>query len=187
MGSERRKQILLGGLAVVFALVVGYEAWWTSQSTAGAPAAASNQRGASRSSQTPTQITAPDVHLAALSAEYPKPDSGDRNLFTFLDRPLPPPPARPIAPPVVAPSQPARGGPPAAPTVAPIRLKFIGYIETESGQKIALLSDGLGQPEHVVEGGIALGQYKIWRIGVESLDISYLDGRGRQTIRLNGQ
>jgi len=50
-----------------------------------------------------------------------------------------------------------------------------------------LLSDGIGQPEHVVEGGTALGQYKIWRIGVESIDISYLDGRGRQTIRLNGQ
>jgi hypothetical protein len=71
--------------------------------------------------------------------------------------------------------------------VPPIRLKFIGYIQTASGQKIALLSDGLGRPEHVLEGGTALGQYKIWRIGVESIDISYLDGRGRQTIRLNGQ
>lgn len=187
MGSERRKQILLAGLAGVLALVAGYE-WWANLSsmspTATGTVAASNGRGASRSAQATPQVTAPDVHLAALSAEHPKPDSADRNLFKFKEKPLPSP--RPIVPPVAS-TQPTRGGPPPAPTVPPIRLKFIGYIETANGQKIALLSDGIGQPEHAVEGGTALGQYKIWRIGVESIDISYLDGRGRQTIRLNGQ
>jgi hypothetical protein len=186
MGSERRKQILLLALVGVLALVVGYQVWssYSPQSTTGDASAASNVRGASRAQAAPP-LTAPDVHLAELSAEHPTPDSADRNLFRFKERPLPPPPPRPIAP--VAPVPPARSGPPPAPTVPPIRLKFIGYIQTESGQKIALLSDGLGRPEHVVEGGTALGQYKIWRIGVESIDISYLDGRGRQTIRLNGQ
>jgi len=185
MGSERRKQILLLALAGVLVLVVGYQ-WWSSSESLTAPDAstASNVRGSSRAQAAP-QLTAPDVHLAELSAERPTPDSADRNLFRFKERPLPPPPPRPIAPPVVAP--PERSGPPPAPTVPPIRLKFIGFIQTPSGQKIALLSDGLGPPEHVLEGGTALGQYRIWRIGVESIDISYLDGRGRQTIRLNGQ
>jgi hypothetical protein len=186
MGSERRKQILLLALAGVLALVAGYQVWssYSPQPTTTDASAASNVRGSSRTQAAP-QLTAPDVHLAELSAEHPTPDSADRNLFRFRERPLPPP--RPIAPPVVAPSAPERNGPPPAPTVPPIRLKFIGYIQTENGQKIALLSDGLGRPEHVLEGGTALGQYKIWRIGVESIDISYLDGRGRQTIRLNGQ
>jgi hypothetical protein len=31
-----------------------------------------------------------------------------------------------------------------------------------------------------------LGQYRILRIGAESIEMSYLDGRGRQTIRLTG-
>jgi hypothetical protein len=79
---------------------------------------------------------------------------------------------------------PVRTGPPPLP---PIPLKFIGYIEGPGGHKIASLSDGTHQPFNVVEGGTVLGQYKIWRIGVESLDISYLDGRGRQTIRMTGQ
>jgi hypothetical protein len=188
MGSERRKQILLLALAAVLVVVAGYE-WWSSSSpetTTADGSATSNVRGSSRTQAVP-QLTAPDVHLAELSAEHPTPDSADRNLFRFKERPLPPPPPRPIAPPVVAPMAPVRSGPPPPPPVPPIRLKFIGYIQTENGQKIALLSDGLGRPEHVLEGGTALGQYKIWRIGVESIDISYLDGRGRQTIRLNGQ
>jgi len=187
MGSERRKQILLLALAGILVVVAGYE-WWSAPSpgaTTPEGSAASNVRGSSRAQATP-QLTAPDVHLDELSAEHPTPDSADRNLFRFKERPLPPPPPRPMAPPSVAPA-PVRSGPPPAPAVPPIRLKFIGYIQTEKGQKIALLSDGLGPPEHVLEGGTALGQYKIWRIGVESIDISYLDGRGRQTIRLNEQ
>ena len=69
----------------------------------------------------------------------------------------------------------------------PIALKFIGYIQAPDGRKLASLTDGTHAPVTVVEGQTVLGQYKIWRIGVESIDISYLDGRGRQTIRLNGQ
>ncbi len=186
MGSERGKQILFAGLAGLLVLVASYQVWVGWQPTTAGPVAAPNDRGSSRTVQAPPQVTAPDVHLAALSAEHPKPDSTDRNLFRFKERPLPVPPPRRMTPPVVAPTSPGQGGTP-TPTVPPIRVKFIGYIETASGQKIALLSDGIGQPEHVVEGGTALGQYRIWRIGVESIDISYLDGRGRQAIRLNGQ
>jgi len=31
-----------------------------------------------------------------------------------------------------------------------------------------------------------LGQYRILRISAESIEMAYLDGRGRQTIRLSG-
>jgi hypothetical protein len=65
-------------------------------------------------------------------------------------------------------------------------LKFIGVLETANTQKIAVLSDGRGAPLYGKEGDTILGQYKILHIGVESIEMAYLDGRGRQTIRLSG-
>jgi hypothetical protein len=65
-------------------------------------------------------------------------------------------------------------------------LKFIGVLETANTQKIAVLSDGRGAPVYGKEGDTILGQYKILHIGVESIEMAYLDGRGRQTIRLSG-
>ena len=53
--------------------------------------------------------------------------------------------------------------------------------------KIAVLSDGNGPPQHGKEGEIVLGRYRILKIGVESIEIAYADGRGRQTIRQTGQ
>jgi hypothetical protein len=65
-------------------------------------------------------------------------------------------------------------------------LKFIGIVEAP-GQalKIAVLSDGRNV-FYGREGDIIEGRYRILRIGAESLEIAYADGRGRQTIRLTG-
>jgi hypothetical protein len=70
-----------------------------------------------------------------------------------------------------------------------IQLKFIGIANSEADPKvgkIAILSDARGV-YHGREGEIVEGRYRILRIGVESIDLAYLDGRGRQTIRLTGQ
>lgn len=183
MASDRRRQILLGALAVALALVVGYQLW-PGTTTAGNSTSNPDGRTA-RTAQNNAQPTAPDVHIDALTGERPKPEEANRDLFKFKPKPAPPAPARPIERPMPGPPQDTvRSGPPPLP---PIPLKFIGYIEETGGRKIASLSDGTHQPFNVVEGGTVLGQYKIWRIGVESLDISYLDGRGRQTIRMTGQ
>jgi hypothetical protein len=40
---------------------------------------------------------------------------------------------------------------------------------------------------HGYEGAIIDGRYRIVRIGVESIEMTYVDGGGRQTIRLTGQ
>ena len=40
---------------------------------------------------------------------------------------------------------------------------------------------------HGKEGDIIDGRYRILKIGTESIEMAYLDGRGRQTIRLTGQ
>ena len=78
---------------------------------------------------------------------------------------------------------PAPTGPPPLP---PIPLKLIGTVNREGKPTIAVLTDGQGLPMYGVEGGTIAGRYRILRIGVESIEISYLDGRGRQTIRLTG-
>ena len=179
MGPERRNQLVLGGVAVVLA-VVAYRAW---PRTALGPAS-SNERGgvttARRTSE--TAGAAPLVHLPMLAAKRPEPVAAERNPFRFKPPPSPPPPRVEPPPAPVVPS-----GPPPPPPLAPIALKFIGIVEApeQSAKKIAVLSDGRNV-FHGREGDIIEGRFRILRIGAESIEMTYLDGRGRQTIRLTG-
>jgi len=50
-----------------------------------------------------------------------------------------------------------------------------------------LLSDGKGGLMNGREGDLIEGRYRVLRVGADSLDLAYADGRGRQTIRLSGQ
>ena len=64
-------------------------------------------------------------------------------------------------------------------------MKFIGVIQLPTGKRLASLSDGKG----VLMGGegdVIDGRFRIVKIGVESIVMEYLDGRGRQTIPLRG-
>ena len=185
MATERRQQWLLGALLAVLA-AVAYRTW---TATSAAPAQTSNDRGAAASASgragqaAAQQPAAPDVHLEALDSNRPKPGGGDRNLFRF--KPKAPPPAPPpvqMPPPV----NPVPTGPPPPPPVPPIPLKFIGLLEPSAGQRVAVLSDGKGAPFYGREGEAVLGQYRILRIGAESIELEYIDGRGRQAIRLSG-
>jgi hypothetical protein len=187
MAPERWKAVVAAALGLVLVFTL-YRAW---SSTSAVPLLTSNgstgaEAGSTRRSQQ-AAVAAPDVHLKELDMERPKPVPADRNLFRFKSKPLPPPPpalppqAVQATPPVI-PSGPAQ--PPAPP---PIPLKFIGLIgPTAEVPKIAVFSDGKGLPQYGKEGDIILGQFRIVRIGTESIEMSYLDGRGRQTIRLTG-
>jgi hypothetical protein len=179
MSPKRRQYVLLAVLGAVLAAAV-YVRW---PRAAERVPIASNVRGAARPAQGQAAMTAPDVHLEQLRAPSAKPTELERNLFKFKPRPAPAPsPVRdPIAPP-----PPVVSTAPPPPSVPPITLKFIGLIETGSAQRVAILSDGRGSPVYGKEGDTVLGQYKILRIGVESIEMAYLDGRGRQTIRLSG-
>jgi hypothetical protein len=180
MASERQKQIVLAILVLVLAGAV-YRALGTqdqtSAVTSNSPGATDRQAGAASRA-----IEAPDVRLEALEHERVQPTKGERNLFRFraasvetanraLPAPIPTPPPLPV-------------GPPPAPAIAPITLKFIGVVEaTEKSQTYAVLRDDRGV-YHGREGDIIEGRYRILRIGAESVDLAYVDGRGRQTIRL---
>jgi hypothetical protein len=182
MEPDRRRQLLLAVLAV--ALAVGAYSLWPRSGIAVSPRSAARTEG--REDAAGGLRATPDVHLEALRDPRPEPGGVERNLFRFRSNSG----AAPIAPPAAA----SRPGPAAAPPapqppppLPPIPLKFIGIVEAATqGRRLAILTDGLGPPAHGGEGDIVLGRYRILKIGSESIELTYLDGRGRQTIRLSG-
>ena len=187
MATERRQQVLLGLLAIVLVALAIYQLW---PATSAAPSASSNRqavatRGTGRAEQATAQGT-PDVHLEALEAEKPKPSGTDRNLFRYKPKAPPPAPTAPRAPDPVVTAPPVPTGPPPPAPPPPIPLKFIGIMGPDNS-KIAVLSDSKGPPISAKEGELVLGQYRVLKIGVESVEVAYADGRGRVTLRLAGQ
>jgi hypothetical protein len=184
MGAERGRQLLIAVVALLLAAVV-YQAWPTPSA---APAATSDSSGARRSATREAAVPAapgPGVHLEALSQDRPTTERAERDLFRFKPKPPPPAPLRVVAPGVSA--GPAPDGPSQPPTLPPIPLKFIGIVDVPGQSKqIAALTDSKGGVFHGMEGETVEGRYKILKIGVESIEMSYIDGRGRQTIRLTG-
>jgi len=185
MAPEQRRQAILAVLAIILA---GVAIWlWNGTSpTTAESQSASNVRSPARAKQPATGLAAPVVRLDTLESPKPEPGSKDRNPFRFKPKAAPPPPPVPVAPPRPVVSQPP---PSTANGVPPITLKFIGMWElSEQKRKIAMLTDGKGGvPIYGEEGDVVEGRYKILRIGLESIELAYLDGRGRQTIRLSGQ
>jgi len=194
MGTERRRQLVLTALAVVLAIVV-YREW---PRTAPASTPPSNQRAAGTSGVArdrtgkppgPAAAETTDVHLEALTAERPKPQPTERNLFRFREKPPPEPitSGRGTAPQPSGLVNPEPTGPPPPPPLPPINLKCFGVISKGAGgSKIVTCTDGNGPPQSAAEGQVVLGRYRILKIGEESIEIAYTDGRGRQTIRITG-
>ena len=105
----------------------------------------------------------------------------ERDPFRF--RPKPPPPAPRIQAPPLESTPPVPTGPPPPP---PIPLKFFGVMSV-SGQRRAAFIDVNGNTFTGKEGDVLEGRYRLLRIGPDSVDLAYLDGRGQQSIRLTGQ
>jgi hypothetical protein len=126
------------------------------------------------------------VKLSALNDSRDAPGEASRNPFRFKPRVVAPPPRPAVAQPVIEAPRvtPMPSGPPPAP---PIPLKLIGVVERANGVKWAVLSDGKSGPMYGKDGDIIDGRYAIVKIGTESVEITYTDGRGRQVIRLTGQ
>src|SRR5262245_32508655 len=130
-----------------------------------------------------------DVKLEALHRAPGTLDEPGRNPFRFEARSTPAPSA--AVPPRTASSVPARitsPAPPAGPAgPPPIPLKFIGLVEAPSqAGRVAMLSDGRGNVFYGKEGDTIEGRYRMVKIDRELIELSYVDGRGRQTIRLSG-
>jgi hypothetical protein len=126
------------------------------------------------------------LKLAVLTAERSEPSGTARNPFRFQPKVVAPPP-RPLAPPTEAVTRPVAAPAPAGPPPPPpIPLKFIALVERANGVKWAVLSDGK-VTMYGKDGDNIDGRYRIVKIGAESIEVTYIDGRGRQVIRLTGQ
>lgn len=182
--TSRQLLVLAAVLAGVIVVVIARR-----DDTPARPAAGpsnSPRGGASATATTGTPVAG--VKLELLKSRQSELDPSTRNPFQF--RPKAPPPAPPRAsgeagggaPVVVGPPPPPPG--PAPPP--PIALKYIGVLDTAQG-KMAIFRDIGGDIVNGKEGDIIDGRYRLLKIGVESADLAYVDGRGRQTIRLSGQ
>ena len=173
--------LVLLGLVLVGALV------YSMRDSAG-PAAPASNPGRPQQAPASDELNAPDVKLEALKQTLPPPGETERNPFRFRPKPPPPPPPGPPPGeskfPAVKPIEPTE--PPGPPPPPPIPLKFIGVTEAAGVGKIAALSD-CRHTVQGVEGDVIDGRYRIVKIGVESLVIEYLDGKGRTTLRMSGQ
>ena len=181
--SGRPRPWLLVALAVVVAAAL--ISWLPGKSAAptSTPSNSRTQRAKTVDNVQPADL---EVHLKALSDPRPEAESSERNPFRFYVKPVPPPPP---------PSANGGGGPPPPPQTTttigpppppPITLKYIGLLDVGGGDKVAVFSD-CRSTMRGREGEIIAGQYRLVKIGTESVVMEYVDGRGRQTIRQSGQ
>lgn len=180
-----RRRLMIGG-AVVLVLALGV--WSRMGSTpAVAPAGTAAQARAPRPGAAPAaqEILKP-LKLEALTAARSEPSGTVRNPFRFQPKVVAPPP-RPVTAAPGETSKPVVSPPPSGPPPPPpIQLKFIALVERADGVKWAVLSDGK-VTMYGKDGDNIDGRYHIVKIGAESIELTYLDGRGRQVIRLTGQ
>jgi len=180
--SPERQRLVLYGLIL---LLAGGGVWRYVASAPSPEAVAAAARPApARSFAAP-----PGVQLAVLGAVRARPSDAARNPFVFGVRDVAEAPVTRRSereapavftpPPALVPA-----GPPPPP---PIPLKFIGLVEGTGGRRIAVLSDSKGFVAHGTEGAIIDGRYRILSIWIDTLELAYADGRGRQTLKLSGQ
>ena len=180
--SGRPRPWLLIALAVVVAIAL--ISWLPGKSAAptSTPSNPRTQRAKTVDNVQPADL---EVHLKALGEARPEAESSERNPFRFYVKPPPPPPPPPktetVAPPPVESTVPPPPPPPPA-----ITLKYIGLLDVGGGEKVAVFSD-CRSTMRGKEGDIISGQYRLVKIGTESVVMEYVDGRGRQTIRQSGQ
>jgi hypothetical protein len=180
-----RQLLLLAAVGVALVVVVLAR---RDVSPAGSRPAPSNSARANAPAAAQTTPVA-DVRLELLKTAPTELERSTRNPFQFKPKAPPPPPPRPpglaAGPrPVPVPVMPPV--PQGPPPPAPIALKYIGVLETAQG-RVAVFRDLGGDIVNGKEGDIIDGRYRLLKIGVESADLAYVDGRGRQTIRLSGQ
>jgi hypothetical protein len=186
MAADSRRQLTL--LAILAVTLLAALWWRLGSDPAPAPALTSPRDAASRKSARPEQSAAVEiVRLDSLAAARVKPEQGRRDPFQFAAPPMPPHPVfQPMAPGTTPSSQPPVALAPAPPPgPPPMQLKFIGILKPTSTAPIAVLTDGKNV-FYGREGETIEGRYRIERIGVESVEMAWADGQGRQVIRLSG-
>ena len=180
--------LILLGVVVLAALMMNFFGSAGPAGPASPPPRAAQEKGGETAKIDPAAL---DVKLEALAGEKPAPPDTERNPFRFKPKPVPPPPPPP-PPSSFKPTSPegaAPIGPPVAPPPPPITVKFIGTLELPNGLTLAVFTDcTVGRKTRPYrEGETILGQYRLVKIGLQSVVVEHLDGRGRTTLPKTGQ
>ena len=135
------------------------------------------------------------VRLDEMVVDRSDPEAERRNPFRFGaarpslspsgprggDQPAPVAPVRGVDRPVPAPPGPSSEG------TAEVPLTFIGFVESPGIEgRVVVLTDG-ETVFHGRVGDVIDGRYRIVGLGVESVDVEPIDGRGQQTLRLSSE
>jgi hypothetical protein len=194
-GPQARPRLVQLG---VLTLILGGLLYWEFVPTAGAPVAESNTKAVTAQAAAP-QASGPGGRGKATGNGMPsalnfvaleqvaKETESLRNPFKFYTPPPPPPPpksAAQLAAELGAAQPRPPAPPPGPPPVPPITLKYIGKFQ-QGGKTVVMLTDGKVQFS-ASEGGIIDGRYRIVKIGLESLQIEYVNGKGLTTIPFRG-
>ena len=183
-GPERRRQLIrLSILLFLLAVVLWY---WSSPAVP--PAPASNQAGTATPGSA-GQLPVPEALALDALRVSTEPEEAGRNPFVFGDRPSAPGSAflttpQPAAPPVpaVPPPPPVPQGPP------PIPLRLTGLTLVQAGGRtlVTLKDPSTNTLYQAFEGDIVDGRYRVVKVGVQSVVVSYLDGSGIRPLQLGG-
>jgi hypothetical protein len=179
-GPARTRQLTALAVLVVLAGVAWY-VFGSGTQTAPSVTASNSPTAANGAAKAagPNGLPAP-LKLADLEATR-EPEVGQtaRNPFRFGQPPAPPPPKYVAPPPALPPPPP---GPPPVPEI-PLQLVLLetlpGNVRTATVRDTAsaALFSGL-------EGQVLDGRYRLVKIGLESVVVSYLDGSGQKTLPL---
>ncbi len=188
MAGNRTQQIRqIAMLAVLLVVAGGLVYTRLSPPTTEVTTQASNTPAATPRATSPAGALPEALKLASLEP-VPEASMGLRDPFGFGVPPRPPAPPPPPPPPRPAPvyvpePPPKPVGPPPRPQIP---VKFLGFAE-EPGKlgKVVSLSVG-GLVVLTREGDVVDGRYRLLRVGLESIVMTYLDGQGQQTIRQSG-
>jgi len=178
--DERRRQVLLVGVLVVVVAVY----YWYSRRPASSAGAASNTVTPAMAPIGSLPLPEP-LKFAALSGD-PASVETTRNPFAFGVRPPPPAPPRVALPPppvLPPPPPPAPTGPP------PIALRLLGVTQMPAPDKrtmVTLKDPAASAVFQAFEGDIVDGRYRIVKVGLQSVVVSYVDGSGQRTIGMTG-
>lgn len=181
MNRTLRRGLVLSGAVVIVAAVLA------ALQRDDIPVPTVSLRGAAqRGAQKNEPLTG--VRLHRLQSRPPDLEDVDRNPFRFAERAAPAAPARLVRPPsprVAPPPAAAQSGPPPVPAIP---LRYIGLLDAPAqAGRVAVMSDGEGNIFYGREGDTIEGRYRVLHVTPVAAELSLLDGRGRQTLRLSGQ
>ena len=189
--EQQRRQLITLGVVIAIGVLLYFKFPWTPVPTGPPPTTAEVRSPASNNPadaakgtpQSDAGLPEP-IKLSELKAVSEE-TLGGRDPFGFgvPPKPPPPPPAPVVIRPTPTPEPPKPVGPPPRPAIP---VKFIGVAEDPSrpGKLVSLSLNGAVILAR--EGDVIEGKYRLVKVGLESIVMSYLDGQGQVTIRSGG-